>query len=374
MTSVKTSRAFDILINNDDIEIKSIKSNQEKIPFAFQKRDKIPRDNIEVIPSAPPTPSTPTTPLTPSTPSTPNLEKDSQNNLRNSISSFSAVSSLSNLPYDERPVPTLYNKIKKAKEEKARQERERAREERAREERDKKNVNLVDGLSEEKKAQLSWKKSVDDDFCDGRPKSVVSKSSAYDRQLQHSSMTIIAEVIGNNDLNSDSESEYEEKSEINDIKEVNKNNQIIHETKVSDDNDSLANNINNASSTNLYPAECIASSIEEIKSNISQVENSSIRTSIVTQDQVEKQLSQSSLSMKKTEEDKNQTNPQVMIPVAPEVCNSVEEHELLKHDNSTTNKINQQVKVKDRSIKQKKERKSKKSKKNSTAGCGCIIS
>ncbi|KAG4104667.1 hypothetical protein H8356DRAFT_1357747 [Neocallimastix lanati (nom. inval.)] len=371
MTSVKTSRAFDILINNDDIEIKSIKSNQEKIPFAFQKRDKIPRDNIEVIPSAPITPSTPTTPLTPSTPSTPstpNLEKDSQKNLRNSISSFSAISSLSNLPYDERPVPTLYNKIKKAKEEKARQERERAREERAKEERDKKSVSLLVGLSEEKTAQLSWKKSVDDDLCDGRPKSVVSKSSAYDRQLQHSSMTIIAEVIGSNDLNSDSENEYEEKSEINDVKEANQSNQIIHETKVSEDNDSLANNINNASSTNLYPAECIASSIEEIKSNISQVENSSIRASIVTQDQVEKQLSQSNLSVKKTEEDKNQNSPQVMIPVAPE------EHELLKHDNSTTYKTNKQVKGKDRSIKQKKEKKSKKSKKNSTAGCGCIIS
>jgi len=371
MTSVKTSRAFDILINNDDIEIKSIKSNQEKIPFAFQKRDKIPRDNIEVIPSAPPTPSTPTTPLTPSTPSTPNLEKDSQNNLRNSISSFSAVSSLSNLPYDERPVPTLYNKIKKAKEEKARQERERAREERAREERDKKNVNLVDGLSEEKKAQLSWKKSVDDDFCDGRPKSVVSKSSAYDRQLQHSSMTIIAEVIGNNDLNSDSESEYEEDSEIRDASEITESNKTNNEIKLTEDNDSLTNNINNNSSNNLYPAECVASSIEDIKANANQVENSSIRTSIVTQEQIDKHLSRPSLTIKKSEENKSQIVPELMITAAPEVSTpSVEENKLLDYDSTTSLQIEQE----EHGIKLKTNKKSKKSKKNSTPGCQCIIS
>eukprot|EP00833_Pecoramyces_ruminatium_P015583 jgi/Orpsp1_1/1189615/evm.model.d7180000073255.1 len=68
--------------------------------------------------------------------------EETKKNLRTSCSSLS-VSSLSNLPYDERPVPTLYNKMKREREERA-----------------KKTVSLMDVLSEEKKAQLSWKKSL----------------------------------------------------------------------------------------------------------------------------------------------------------------------------------------------------------------------
>jgi len=87
--------------------------------------------------------SSPITPSTPSTLSTLNIEKDNRRNLRASYSSLSALSSLSNLPYDERPVPAIYNKMKKAKEDRA-----------------KKTVSLMDVLSDEKKAQLSWKKSM----------------------------------------------------------------------------------------------------------------------------------------------------------------------------------------------------------------------
>ncbi|ORX82572.1 hypothetical protein BCR32DRAFT_278804 [Anaeromyces robustus] len=190
MTShIKHSKAYDVLLNNDiddDIEVKSIKSNQENVPFAFQKRDKIPRDDIlttekEMNSPIPPntptsintpnisnTQSTPISPVSSSTPNTPNTPT-SQIKYRNSYSSYSAISSLSNLPYDERPVPTLYNKIKKEKEEKKarlRKEREeREREEREREERvkarAKKTVSLMDIVSEERKlAQLSWKKSM----------------------------------------------------------------------------------------------------------------------------------------------------------------------------------------------------------------------
>jgi len=348
MTSVKNSKAFDIIVNNkDDIEIKSIKSNQENVPFAFQKRDKIPMDSIENAPS-------PTTPSTPSTLSTLNIEKESRRNLRASYSSLSALSSLSNLPYDERPVPTIYNKMKKAKEDRA-----------------KKTVSLMDVLSDEKKAQLSWKKSMDDDIYN-RPKSVVSRSSAYyDKQQHRSSMTIIAEVISSDDFNSDSESEYEEDSEIRDASEITESNKTNNEIKLTEDNDSLTNNINNNSSNNLYPAECVASSIEDIKANANQVENSSIRTSIVTQEQIDKHLSRPSLTIKKSEENKSQIVPELMITAAPEVSTpSVEENKLLDYDSTTSLQIEQE----EHGIKLKTNKKSKKSKKNSTPGCQCIIS
>jgi len=339
MTSRKNSKAFDILINNDDnIEIKSIHSNQENIPFAFQKRDKIPMDNIEMKP-----------PIV--------NEKETKNEIRKSYSSYS-VSSLSNLPYDERPVPTLYNKIKKEREERA-----------------KKSVSLMDMLSDEKKAQLSWKKSLDDDLYGNRPKSVVSRSSAYDKQQHRSSMTIIAEVISGGDFNSDSESEYEEEnSETNELSEKTENNDVSLKIKLTEDNDSLTNNVNNCSSNNIYPTECIASSIEDIKSNICQVENSSIRTSIVTQEQINKHISHNSISLKKSVDDKNQNIPQLTISLVPEVSSthSVEEHKLLEYDSTTSLQLTH-----DNSIKLKKEKKSKKSKKsrkNSISGCNCIIS
>jgi len=338
MTSVKNSKAFDILINNDDnIEIKSINSNQDNIPFAFQKRDKIPMDNIDLKPPV-------------------INNEETKKNLRTSCSSLS-VSSLSNLPYDERPVPTLYNKMKREREERA-----------------KKTVSLMDVLSEEKKAQLSWKKSLDDDLYGNRPKSVVSRSSAYDKQQHRSSMTIIAEVISGGDFNSDSESEYEEdNSEINGINKKTENNNISCEIKLTEDNDSLTNNVNNCSSNNIYPTECIASSIEDIKSNICQVENSSIRTSIVTQEQVNKHISHNSISLKKPVENKEQNIPQLTISLVPEVSSthSVEEHKLLEYDSTTSLQLTH-----DNNIKLKKEKKSKKAKKskNSTTGCNCIIS
>ncbi|ORX60063.1 hypothetical protein BCR36DRAFT_366062 [Piromyces finnis] len=294
---VKSSKAFDVIINNkNDIEVKSINSN-DNIPFAFQKRDKIPFDNVEIT-----------------------VEKEKTNSYRTS-STFS-VSTLSNLPYDERPVPTLYNKIKKEKAEKAKAEKIK------KEERAYKTLSLMDILSEEKKAQLSWKKSVDDGF-GLRPKSVVSRSSAaYDRKLNRSSMTIMAEVINSDYFDSGSE---------------------------------------------IYPAECIASSIEEIKSNLCQVENSSVHTSIVTQEQV-KHLSHQSISLP-TLENKIINVPQLTISLVSESDStktpSTEEHKLLDYNTNS----NQQKNKKGKKSKTKTDKKSKKVKKsNDTALCQCVIS
>jgi len=67
---------------------------------------------------------------------------------KNSIqsrTSFSTISNLSNLPFDERPVPTIYNRLKKEREEK-----------RARKARNKRDTLT----SDEKKAQLSWDESI----------------------------------------------------------------------------------------------------------------------------------------------------------------------------------------------------------------------
>jgi len=114
----KGSKAFDVLINDDDIEVKSIHSYHDNIPFAFQKRDKIPLDNVEIT-----------------------LEK--KNSVK-SRTSYSTISNLSNLPFDERPVPTIYNRLKKEKEERAR------------------NAHKRDTLTpDEKRAQLSWDESID---------------------------------------------------------------------------------------------------------------------------------------------------------------------------------------------------------------------
>jgi len=405
MTSqVKNSKAFDILINDNDIEVKSIKSNQGNIPFAFQKRDKIPFDNVEKSPI-----------------------KEKEINYRTSYSSFS---SLSNLPYDERPVPTLYNKIKKEKEERN-----------AIVARAKKTSSLIDLISEEKKAQLSWKKSMDDSLSD-RPKSTFSKCSIFDKQQNRSSMSIIAEVITSDGLNLDSESEYSEVSEeTNDITEENDNKSDDH-IKETEDNDSLVNNININNNNDIYPSECIASSIEEIKSNICQVENSSIRTSIITQDQVDKHISHQSLSIKNSldvksldnkslndkpknddkplddkskDDDKpiddepidnkplddkplndkpldekplndkpidgnpqdanpQQNIPQLVISLVPETespIRSVDEHKLLNYDSTSSLQHNHDENIKSKN--NKKYDKGKKSKEN-TATCQCIIS
>jgi len=344
-TDVKSSRAFDVIINNEnDIEVKSISSN-DNIPFAFQKRDKIPLDDIVEV----------------------TAEEEEKGNDNRTSSSFS-VSTLSNLPFDERPVPTLYNKMKKEKEEKkAKEKAERAKAERA-----KKTVSLMDMLSEEKKAQLSWKTSMDDNL-GLRPKSVVSRSSAYDRKLNRTSMSIMAEVINSDCFDTDSESEYEEESDL-EITETNNEDKDKEKIVSTEENNSLSNEINDNkfSKNKVYPAECIASGIEEIKSNISQVENSSIHTSIVTQEQVNKHLSRQSMSLPKPLENKSTEVPQLTISLVPEsesTTPSTEERKLLNYD--STSNLNTTT---EKEIKGKKDKKSKKTKStDDTAMCECII-
>jgi len=193
-------------------------------------------------------------------------------------------------------------------------------------------------------------------------------------------MSIMAEVINSDCFDTDSESEYEDDS--GDDLEITETTQDKNKEKldVTEDNDSLSNNINNNnkfSKNKVYPAECIASSIEEIKSNISQVENSSIHNTIVTQEQVNKHLSRQSMSLPKPLENKPNEVPQLTVSLVSEdegnsSTPTLEERKLLNYDSTSKLRTNEEEKTKEK--KDKKSKKSKKSKhSDDTSMCQCII-
>jgi len=178
-------------------------------------------------------------------------------------------------------------------------------------------------------------------------------------------MHVVAEVISASGLNSDCESDEDEDYEIteNIDDETNDNNLIS-----SDDNASLEINFNNINNNNnLYPQDCIASGIEELKSNVSQVANSSVNASVVTQDQINKHLSHQNRNIiKKPIENEPPSIPQLTFSLISNNENntqSQEENNLLNYE-PTHNQDETTI---------KNSKKSKKFKDN-TPICHCIIS
>jgi len=245
-----------------------------------------------------------------------------------------------------KDLPTIYNKLKKEREEKT-----------------KNSLSLKDIMTDEKRAQLSCKESIDT-YLDSRPKSLASKSSVYDKQRNRSSMNIVAEVISASGLNSDCESDEDEDYEIteNIDDETNDNNLIS-----SDDNASLEINFNNINNNNLYPHDCIASGIEELKSNVSQVANSSVNASVVTQDQINKHLShQNRNTIKKPIETEPPSIPQITFSLISNNDNSTQSQE-------ENNLLNYEPTENQNETTTKNSKRSKKFKDN-TPICHCIIS
>jgi len=198
-------------------------------------------------------------------------------------------------------------------------------------------------------------------------------SSAYDRQKNRSSMNIIAEVISASGLNSDSESDEED--EYYEIAEENNENIIVS----SDDNASLEINFNNFNNNNLYPPNCIASGIEDLKSNVCQVENSSIHTSYVSQDQINRHLSQKSNSLKRTVDNRPPIVPQLTFSLVNDNNNRFFDENKLLDYKSSLNRDNSKkggfIILDDNNKKSKKSKKSRKSKKTTPSClCSCIIS
>lgn len=292
-------KAFDILLNDDEIEVKSIKD--KNIPLAFQKRDKIPMDE--------------------------QFMKKEANEARYSSSSLSFSSTnLSTLPYDERPIPTVCNMIKKKKEEKL--------------------------LKEEKLAQLSWKKSIDEQRSISDLNSILTRASGCDK-FNRSSMNIVAEVMNIEALHSsdeDSQSDYSD----NDIET-----EISHiDDEDNDDDNNVNNNENDKKPDKDKDKDNDQSENKQFNKNDKDTNSTPVVLMMEMNDSKENNNNNNNNNKEKRESsttlnDKSLTSidqqPELSIKMTinkEQSTGSLEENSLLHHNKKKSKEINQKTKTK----------------------------